>query len=156
MGNKVFSYEEYLAKNGELTYTNVGVSMMPLLRQGKDLFTVKRKDPAVRCRVGDVVLYKRPPKQFVLHRIIGVLPDSYIILGDNCIVKEHGIRDEDILAVMTGYVRDGKTHTTDEAGYRLYSFIILHTIPVRVTLKKAMNKAWRILRKLKGAPEKRD
>ena len=28
-------YEEYLAAHGTLTYSNVGVSMMPLLRQGK-------------------------------------------------------------------------------------------------------------------------
>ena len=32
---------EFLEENGKLTYTNVGVSMMPLLRQGKDLFTIE-------------------------------------------------------------------------------------------------------------------
>ena len=35
------SYEEYLNKHGTLTNTNVGVSMLPLLRQGRDLFTVE-------------------------------------------------------------------------------------------------------------------
>ena len=38
------SYEEYLEKYGTMTYSNVGISMMPLLRQGKDLFTVRKKD----------------------------------------------------------------------------------------------------------------
>lgn len=143
--DRVFSYEEFLEKNGELTYTNVGVSMMPLLRQGKDLFTVKKKDPAVRCKVGDVALYKRPPDKYVLHRVIEVRPDSYVILGDNCIGKEYGIRDEDVLGIMTGYVRGGKTHTVEETGYRMYSFVMLHTIPVRVALKKLKAAAGRRL-----------
>ena len=30
------SCEKYLERNGSLTYTNVGVSMLPLLRQGLD------------------------------------------------------------------------------------------------------------------------
>ena len=34
------TYEEYLEENGSLTYTHIGRSMLPLLRQGKDLFTV--------------------------------------------------------------------------------------------------------------------
>ena len=56
--SKGFSYEEFLEANGELTYTNVGTSMMPLLRQGRDLFTVRKKTEE-RCRAGDVVLYRR-------------------------------------------------------------------------------------------------
>ncbi len=39
------SYEEYLERNGSLTYTNSGVSMLPLLRQGRDLFTVRKISP---------------------------------------------------------------------------------------------------------------
>ena len=34
--NSGISYEEYLEKHGSLTYSNVGVSMLPLLRQGLD------------------------------------------------------------------------------------------------------------------------
>ena len=147
--NKAFSYEEYLEQQGELTYTNVGVSMMPLLRQGKDLFTVRRKERSERCKVGDVALYQRPPDKYVLHRVIEVKPESYVILGDNCVAKEYGIRDEDILAIMTGFVRGGKAHTVSDPGYRLYSFVILHTIPVRVTLKKAYLKAGRLLKRVR-------
>ena len=58
--NKPLSFEAFLEQNGTLTYSNVGTSMLPLLRQGKDLFTVMRKG-AERCQVGDVVLYRRPP-----------------------------------------------------------------------------------------------
>ena len=144
--SKVFSYEEFLKENGELTYTNVGRSMMPLLRQGKDLFTVRRKAPAERCRVGDVALYRNPADQFVLHRVIQVRPDDYVILGDHNIVKEYGIRDEDILGIMTGFVRDGRSHTVEERGYKLYSFVIMHTIPLRTVQRKARRKVGRLVR----------
>lgn len=141
------SYEEYLEAHGSLTYTNVGVSMLPLLRQGKDLFTVQRKGGA-RCKAGDVVLYRRPPNQYVLHRVIAVRPDDYVILGDNCVAKEYGIKDGDILGVMTAYVRNGRQHTVDERGYRLYTWWILHAAGFRIFCKKCVMR-------LKGAIKKR-
>lgn len=136
MGEPI-SYEDYLNEYGTLTYSNVGTSMLPLLRQGKDLFTVEKKDPATRCRRGDVVLYRRPPDKYVLHRIVEVRPDGYVIRGDNCVAKEYGIRDEDILGVMTGYVRDGREHSVNEPGYRAYSAAWTALAPVRILLKRA-------------------
>ena len=101
------TYEEYLDENGELTYTNVGTSMMPLLKQHRDLFTVTKRGSG-RLKKGDVVLYRRPPNRYVLHRIIEVRPKDYVILGDNCVKKEYGIKDEDILAVMTGWISNDR------------------------------------------------
>lgn len=148
--NKPFSFGEYLEKNETLTYTNVGVSMLPLLRQGKDLFTVRRKGQE-RCKAGDVVLYRRPPDRYVLHRIVEVRPEDYVILGDNCAAKEYGIRDADILGVMTGFVRGGREHSTGEAGYRLYSFVWLHSAGLRILLKRGRNAlARRVKRVLYG------
>ncbi len=135
--SKGISYEEYLETHDSLTYSSVGRSMLPLLRQGKDLFTVAKKG-LKRCEAGDVVLYRRPPDQYVLHRIIQVRPDDYVILGDNSVTKEPGIRDEDIIGVMTGFVRGGKAHSVTEAGYRAYSALWLHTAPVRILLKKTL------------------
>ena len=131
------NYEEYLERYGSLTYTNVGVSMLPLLRQGKDMFILKKKENK-RCQVGDVVLYRRPPSAYVLHRVIQVREQDYVILGDNCVGKEYGITDKDILGVMTGFIRNGKEHSVNEKGYRLYSFIWLHTTKIRIPLKKIL------------------
>ena len=100
------TYEEILAQEGKLVYTNVGVSMLPLLRQGRDLFIVEKRGPD-RLKAGDVVLYRRPPAQYVLHRIVEVREKDYVILGDNCVNREYGITDGDILGVMTGF-RNGK------------------------------------------------
>ena len=133
--SKPVSYEEYLDQNGSMTYTNVGVSMLPLLRQGKDLFTVRKKG-SERCKVGDVVLYRRGDR-YVLHRVVEVREKDYVILGDNCVCREFGISDEDIIGVMTGYVRGGKEHSVSDLGYRLYSALWLHTEKPRIFLKRA-------------------
>ncbi|MBQ3862330.1 MAG: S24/S26 family peptidase [Clostridia bacterium] len=143
------SFEDYLDRFGTLTYTNVGTSMMPLLRQGKDLFILKKRGPE-RLAVGDVVLYRRPPDKYVLHRIVEVRPEDYVILGDNCAAREYGIRDEDILAVMTGYVRDGVEHSVTEKAYRDYTARILRSEKPRVAWKRTVMRAKRIVKKIIG------
>ena len=139
------TYEEYLEQNGEMTYTNRGISMLPLLKQGRDLFTIRKKG-AERCQKYDVVLYRRPPESYVLHRIVAVRPDDYILLGDNCLNKETGITDRDIIGVMTGYVRKGKAHSTDDFEYMLYSRWIVLTYPVRRMCKLIKSKVLQIIR----------
>ena len=134
------TYEEILARDGKLVYTNVGTSMLPLLRQGRDLFIVERRGPD-RLKAGDVALYRRPPDKYVLHRIVEVREKDYVILGDNCVNREYGIADRDILGVMTGFVRDGKQHAVTERGYRLYTWWCLHGAGLRIFLKRA---EWRV------------
>ena len=135
--NSKIPMEEYLLKNGSLTYTNVGVSMLPLLRQGKDLFTIEKKGSAP-LRVGDVVLYKRPANRYVLHRIVGIRPTDYVILGDNCMNREYGIKEEDILGVMTSFVRNGREYSVRDGRYRAYTFFVLHTSSLRIFIKKGI------------------
>ena len=140
---------EYLEKNGRITYSNSGVSMLPLIRQGKDLFTIEKND-GQRYKKGDVVLFARGKDKYVLHRIIKVLPEEYVILGDNCVNPEKGIKDSDIYGKMISFNRSGKEHSIKEKRYRLYSFMILHTIPVRVFFKKFRFRVVKIGKKILG------
>ena len=128
------SYEQYLNEHGELTYKNKGGSMRPLLRAGRDLFTVKKKGTE-RCRAGDVVLF-RHAGNVVLHRVVELKEGGYVCLGDNAILPERGVTDADILGVMTGFIRKGKAHTVDEPLYRLYSGCMVRFRRPRALLKK--------------------
>ena len=140
------TYEDYLEKNGEMTYSNVGVSMLPLLKQGRDLFTVRKKGRE-RCNKYDVVLYRRPPSSYVLHRIIKVREKDYVILGDNCITREYGITDNDIIGVMISYVHNGKKHSVNEFTYRLYSHIWVDFAFVRVFFTRVKFKLKRLIKR---------
>lgn len=102
----ITSFEEVLDREGYLAYTNVGTSMMPLLRQGLDIMEIQKKGEE-RCKKYDVVLYKRGDR-YILHRIIKVRKNDYVIVGDHCFQKEYGITDDRILGVLIGIVRDGK------------------------------------------------
>ncbi len=142
------TYEEYLEEHGELTYTNVGVSMLPLIKQGRDMFTLTKKTEE-RCKKYDVMLYRRPPNAYVLHRVVEVRADDYVILGDNCLNKEYGIKDEDILGVMTRFVRKGKEYSVTNKGYKLYSRLWYAIYPLRRFMKRLrimLGKIWRKLR----------
>lgn len=55
MGSSTF--EEEIQRTGRLVYTNVGCSMMPLIRQHRDLVVIEK--PQGRCRKYDVPLYKK-------------------------------------------------------------------------------------------------
>ena len=74
------TFEEILEKDGRLVYRFRGVSMKPMLYQNRDLVVIEKvKD---RLKKGDVVLYRRG-KDYVLHRIVRVSEDGYVIRGDN-------------------------------------------------------------------------
>ena len=143
--NKALSLEDYLRENGTLTYSNVGTSMLPLLRQGRDLLILQAKTPA-RCKVGDVVLFRRASGQLVLHRIVAVRAEDYVLRGDNCTGDEPGVMDADILGVMTGFVRNGKRRGVDVPGYRFYTACILRTAKLRIPLVKALRRLKRKFR----------
>ena len=100
--------------------------------------------------MGDVVLYKRPPDKYVLHRVVEVKEDGYDILGDNCAERERGVRDRDILGVMTGYVRDGVAHSVDEQAYRDYTAGILRSEKRRTAGIRLKRKIRRALKRLAG------
>ena len=143
--NDGVSFEEYLAEHGTLTYSNKGTSMEPLLRQGRDLFTVRRKG-LERCRAGDVVLFRRG-ENYVLHRVIRVRDDDYICMGDNTVSREYGVKDNDIIGVLIGIVRKGKEYRTDDPRYQAYTAWTMHTQRARLLAKRTAMKIRRILRR---------
>ena len=125
------TFEDQLERNGVLVYTNKGVSMMPLLRQGRDVMVIEAKRSGFQKN--DAVLFKRDNGQYVLHRITKKLPDGKnFIIGDNCVSGET-VPEGQILGVLTQVRRDGKTVNITDPGYILY----VHTVPARRVLLKA-------------------
>ena len=142
------TYEEQLRLHGSLVYTNVGDSMMPLLRQNRDLLIVERK-PEGRCKKYDVVLYRRPAGEYVLHRILKVRRDDYVICGDNRWQREFGVPDDWILGVLTAVVRDGKQINVTDSEYRRYVRLWCDFFWIRAGILWVRDLPWRIRRKLR-------
>ena len=127
------SFEDLLAKDGYLVYTNVGASMMPLLRERRDIIEIHRKDPGTRCKHYDAVLYKVGDK-YILHRVLKVRPNDYVICGDHNIRREYGITDDQILGVMTRVIRDGKSIYPSDWKYKLYVHLWCDFFPIRAAI----------------------
>lgn len=107
--------------------------MLPLLRQRRDIVEIHRKDPAARCKRYDTVLYKCGDK-YILHRVLKVRPNDYVICGDHNIWREYGITDDQILGVMTRIIRDGKSIYPTDWKYKLYVHLWCDFFPIRVVI----------------------
>lgn len=141
--------DDVVAQDGIYAGTTSGVSMYPMLRDRRDTIIIQPCHG--RLKKYDVPLYRRGEK-YVLHRIVKVLPDSYVICGDNCIRKEYGISDRQIIGVLTGFYRDGKVIDMNGYGYRFYARIWVWLYPFRVFIKLA-GAAWRKVTKKAGKDE---
>lgn len=137
----ISSFEKILEENGKLVYTNVGTSMMPLLRQRRDLLIIAPK-PEGRLKLWDVPLYKRDNGKYIMHRVLWVRKNDYLMCGDNQWRIETGITDKHIIGVLEGVNRDGKflavrpTPQTPNVPlkYRLYVAVWCLLFPIRCVL----------------------
>lgn len=123
------TFEEEIEKSGKIIYTNVGDSMMPFIRQGRDILVISAVEG--RLKRYDVPLYKRDSGQYVLHRILKVRENDYVICGDNRCNREYGITDRHIIGVLTGIIREGKEIPVTDLKYRIYVHFWCDFFPVR-------------------------
>ena len=85
---------ERLQRGEIVTILLRGISMQPLLRNGKDKVTLAPIGDHI-LQKGDVVLFHidTPQPVYLLHRIIKIEGDRYTMQGDNCVSKEVATRD---------------------------------------------------------------
>ncbi len=137
------TFEEILARDGVLVYKTRGVSMEPMLRQSRDLVTIRVL--ASRLKKYDVALYKRGDA-YVLHRVIAVKKDHYLIRGDNTYALEN-VPGSAVIGVLTGFQRKGKRHEVTDRGYRLYGRFWNAIYPLRALFMRCRRLAVRAARK---------
>lgn len=136
--------KEKLDSGGTVTFTPNGTSMLPMLRDGEDVVVLKK--PPGRLHLFDVPLYQRDNGQYVLHRIIDFERDgSYVLCGDNQFAKERGIRDDQIIAVMTAFYRKGKAYSITSLRYRAYVNFWYYTRIIRRAFRAGKSRLDRAL-----------
>ena len=143
------SFEDILARDGILVYKTHGMSMEPMLRQNRDLVVIRV--PSSRLRKYDVALYRRN-KDYVLHRVIGVCADHYLIRGDNTYAVEN-VPDEAVIGVLTGFRRKGKKYDVTDKRYHFYVRVWDAIYPLRAWYIRIRRFAVRAARKLGILPD---
>ena len=134
----IYEIEEKLKNDEEVSSLTVGISMEPMLRQHRDIVIIKRIDR--KLKKNDVPLYKRPGRdKLVLHRILKVTENGYVIRGDNLYIKEHDVKDGDIIGVLKAFYRDGKYYDCEKSRkYKIYVFLMRASYPLRYFWKLSL------------------
>lgn len=136
------SLKEELLRSGNVMFTNKGVSMRPLLREGRDLMIIEKRTETTVLEKGMAVLFERPGGDLVLHRIYKMDDNGFLILGDNCIDPEP-VDDKRIIGILTAVVRDGKKRISiNNAGYKGYVKLWTALYPVRRLFLKMKGRLW--------------
>lgn len=131
-----WQYDEFLPRMQELLSQGKsvkilpgGISMLPTFRPEQDI-VILSPVPA-RLKKYDVPFYRRKSGQLVLHRIVAVKGNTYTMLGDSQLSKEPGVTRDQMIGVVSGFIRDGKEHSVKEPGYWLYCRFWHHTRRLR-------------------------
>lgn len=119
---------ERLEAGQQVRFSPMGTSMLPMLREERD--SVVLSPAPQRLRKYDLPLYQRDNGAYILHRVTAV-GETYSCIGDNQFVYEHGVRQDQIVAVVTGFRRKGRDHTVTEPGYRFYCRLWHYSRPLR-------------------------
>ena len=131
MEHELLDADKALEQKEEIAILTRGISMRPMLREHRDVVIIERVNR--KLRANDVPLYRVAGiKEFVLHRILKVTKDGYIIRGDNLFRKERNVKDEDIIGVLKAFYRDGKYYDcATSKKYKIYVFYIRVSYPFR-------------------------
>lgn len=137
--------ENCLKTEGCYVSLTSGVSMRPLFKTHRDVVVIS--SPKEELRKYDVALYPRGDGRYVLHRVVGVKDDVYLIRGDNT-YKIERVPKSLVVGVMTAFNRKGKQYDLSEFSYKFYSRFWNFIYPVRYLLWIARRLLFKIKRAL--------
>ncbi len=127
------SIESVLLEKGEIITSTAGTSMYPMLRNKRDMVVIKKVDGPFKKH--DVPVYRLKSGKIVMHRILKVTKDGYIIRGDNLYKNELDITDNNIIGVLKAFYRNGKYYDVETSKkYKLYVLWVRISYPVRFVL----------------------
>ena len=127
--------QEKLDAGQNVTFSPRGVSMQPMLKQGRDRVTLSPvKGPLKKY---DLPLYRMDSGKFILHRIVAV-GEHYICRGDNTYVDEIGIRQDQMIGVVSSFTRGNRSISVQSPLYRLYCRVWVAAYPLRCFVRRGM------------------
>ena len=124
---------EVLASDGEFRLYPHGTSMLPLIRQGRDSVALHRLDRPARDL--DILFYQRADGSFVLHRVKEVTDQGLTLWGDNQIVLEHGVTEDQIIGYAARVFREDREVDLQGLAYRVYLKLWMCPVIRHVVLK---------------------
>ncbi len=105
-----------------------GVSMLPMIREGKDSVVISSLPSELKKY--DVILYKRRNGQYVLHRLVKI-GENYTFLGDHQFIAEQGIEHDQLIARVSLLYRGERAVSVEKISYKMFCRLWFFTCPLR-------------------------
>jgi signal peptidase I len=135
--NDLMPLIEESIKSGQKVKMQVsGISMTPLLHDVRDAVVLEKPD---KLKKYDIVLHRRENGQYILHRIIKKKGDVLTIAGDFETEKEYPVYENQVIAKVTSFRRNGKEYSVTDFIIRLYSRLWLFIFPQRQNVLYLIN-----------------
>ena len=136
-----------LREKGLYLSTPTGRSMRPLFKGKNETVVIS---PVGTPKRGDVLLYESTRGKQILHRVIRVTPEGYLMRGDNCPGTEPLLTPDRVIGRMTAFWR-GERYTDCETSrlYRLYARLWPATYPLRAPFLWMRTRLAALLRRCK-------
>ena len=107
-----------------------GSSMTPFLVHGRDTVYLSRLERPARR--GDMLLYQRAGGQYVLHRVWKAECDgTFTMVGDAQTELEPGIREDQIIAIVTLVLRREKSIAPGDFWWEFFAKVWIRMVPLR-------------------------
>lgn len=131
--------EELLNEGKIIQIQPQGYSMYPLLFPGRDAVQIEKTD-ITKVKRGDVLLYRRKEGSLVLHRVYCRQKDGLYMVGDNQTEIEGPLALSQVRGKMIAVQRNGKSFSTANPFYVIFSRIWLILRPFRPVISKIIHK----------------
>lgn len=107
-----------LGNGKKVEFETHGHSMIPLLHDGGDKVILTLNKASLK--VNDVALCKTSDGRYVLHRVVALDGNGYVLKGDNCVNTEYCQSDDDVVGVACCFIRRGKAISVTDKKYLFY------------------------------------
>ena len=116
--------------------TVAGTSMTPFFDPGDTVFLDLPQKP---IGVGDVILFARFGRQYVLHRVVGIFPDGSLELLGDAQLRSERVLPEQTRAIVTGLRRGKKLHDEGSLRWRFFRGPWRHIRRLRPYINRVRN-----------------
>lgn len=134
---------EMLERDGRYISVPKGISMKPMIRGRKDAVLIEKLTD--KPKKYDLVVYVRGKDLGVIHRVLYIKDNKYIICGDNCWQLEY-VNLSQIKGIVTEYYRNGKWHSINNICYKIYVHLWVDLFFIRQPLFYIRDKIKRIIK----------
>ena len=111
---KFGDYKTELLKSGVISFVPKGNSMWPIIKNRGQSVVIKLKEG--RLKKYDVAFYLRKDGAFVLHRVVELKDNGYIMCGDSQFALEPVLEDQ-VFGVMMGFYHGKKYIESTDVKY---------------------------------------